>query len=142
MTVTLHDDEGALLLTLVARERDGVIDAPLKNLEGVQPAGGEVQGIFGDGLYRVGVLERELALCGLATTYSGSRRAAKAALDTALADTFSIRVDGYELALAGVQGISEWGPVLDGIRARIRFIPSTPYWVSVTDPTDTAVGLL
>lgn len=138
-SVTLHDDGGELLLTLVVRDADGSNDLPLRNLEGVQPPGSELQAAFGDGLHQVGVLERDFAFCNteLASVYL-----MKAALDEALEDTASVRVDGWELPIDAVAGVTDWEPLLIGIRARIRFIPSSPYWVLLSDSSTTAVGLL
>jgi hypothetical protein len=144
-TVTLHNSGGALLITLLARDSDPVEDAPLRNYDAVQPPGGEVQGAFGDGTFRIGILERELALCnvsGYTTVFH-----AKAALDLALASTAFLRMDGWQLPIAGVQGVTEWvrqSGVTEPytLRARIRFIPSSPYWTLIADENVMAVGLL
>lgn len=137
--VTLHDDGGTLLLALRARDSDGAADTPTRNLEGVQPPAGELQAAFGSGEYRAGVLERDFAFCdgGFDSVYL-----AKRALDAALQDTASIRVDGWELPIAGAPGVTDWAPLLVGIRARIRFIPESPFWSLLADPEVTAVGLL
>jgi hypothetical protein len=139
-TVTLHDAGGALLITLLARDEDPSVDSPLRNFDAVQPPGSTVQGVFGDGLHRVGVLERDFALCDVQTYESNFH--AKAALEEALDAAASIRVDGWELPLAAVQGITEWQQFTLGFRARIRFIPSSAYWTYLTDPYQVATGLL
>lgn len=140
ITVTLHDSGGTQLISLLARESDGAHDTPTKNLEGVQPPGATVQGVFGDGTLHVGVLERDFALCNV-SSYA-SLYHAKAALETALATTVSIRVDGWSLPLAGVPGITEWVHMTTGLKARIRFIPSSAFWTLISDGTTTVTGIL
>lgn len=140
ITVTLHDSGGTELIELVARESDGSSGAPTRNLEGVQPPGSDVQGVFGDGRYQAGVLERDFALCDVdsyASTYH-----AKAALEAALESAASIRVDGWELPLAGVAGIPEWVHLRTGFKARIRFIPASAHWTLLSDGTTTVTGIL
>lgn len=140
ITVTLHNSGGTLLFTLLARESDGVRDAPLKNLEGVQPPGATVQGVFGDGTLHIGAIERDFALCNI-SSYASIWHA-KAALDTALATTASIRVDGWSLPLAGSPGIVEWVHLKVGLKARIRFIPSAAEWTLLSDGTKKVTGIL
>jgi len=141
-TVTLHDSGGVLLVTLLVRDADPATESPLRNYDGVQPPGSTEQGLFGDGIHKVGILERDFAMCN--TDDYDSVFHAKAALDEALDSAASIRLNSaWELELAGVAGITEWQPQrANGLRARIRFIPSTAYWVSLTDSATTAVGLL
>lgn len=137
-TVTLHDSSEAVLATLIVRDSDANTN-PLRNLEGVQPPGSTMQAAFGDGILQVGVLERDFAVCG---TGEESPATLKATLDAALQGTASIRVDGYELPIAGVPGIVEWARMRMGIRARVRFIPASAEWTLVSDGVSTAVGLL
>lgn len=140
ITVTLHDSGGTSLISLLARESDGARETPVKNLEGVQPPGATVQGVFGDGTLHIGALERDFALCNV-SSYSTLWHA-KSALDTALASTVSIRVDGWSLPLAGVPGVVEWIHMTTGLKARIRFIPSSAYWTLLSDGTTTVTGIL
>lgn len=136
-TVTLHNAGGTTLATLIARDSD-LNTNPLRNLEGVQPPGSTVQGVFGDGVLQVGVLERDFATCatGLAPA------ADKAALDAALLTTASVRVDGYSLPIAGIPGIIEWSRMAVGVKARIQFIPAEAEWTLVSDGVTKATGLL
>lgn len=136
-TVTLHNTGGTTLATLIVRDSD-LNTNPLRNLEGVQPPGSTVQGVFGDGVLQVGVLERDFATCATGMTPAAD----KAALDTALLTTTSIRVDGYSLPIAGVPGITEWSRMAVGIKARIRFIPAAAEWTLVSDGVTKATGLL
>jgi hypothetical protein len=136
-TVTLIDADGFTLLSLIVRDSDGNTN-PLRNLEGVQPPGSEIQGVFGDGILQAGTLEREFATCSVGV----SPVADKNALDTALFSTTAIRVDGYELPLAGPPQVMEWSRMRIGIKARIRFIPASAEWTQVADGVSTAVGLL
>jgi len=139
-TVTLHNSGGTLLLTLLALDSQGATNAPTRNFDAVQPPGGEVQGAFGDGLYQAGVLEREFALCNIGTYPTVGH--AKRALDQALEDTASIRVDGWELAIAAAIGAPEWLHTGTELRAVIRFIPATPFWELISDNDLKATGLL
>lgn len=136
-TVTLHNSGGALLLTLVTLDRIPSTNTPTRNFDAVQPPGSEVQAAFGDGIYRVGVLERDFALCD-AGSYASVFHA-KAALDTALETTAEIRVDSWSLPIAAAIGVSEFAHMLIGFRARIRFIPSSSEW---TNGATTARGIL
>jgi hypothetical protein len=128
--VTLHDSGGTTLLTLQARDNDVNAETPTRNTEGVQPPASNIQGAFGDGLHKVGVLERDFALCN--TSGYDSIYHAKAALDTALSLTASIRVSGWELPIASVQGVTEWQHLLVGLRARVRFVPRSAFWRYLT----------
>src|SRR5690606_3117968 len=64
-TLTLHDSGGTQLASLLIRRREQREEAPLRNLEGVQPPASNRQGAFGDGLVGVGALSRRVALCDL-----------------------------------------------------------------------------
>ena len=128
--VTLHDTGGTTLLTLQARDNDTNAETPTRNTEGVQPPASNIQGAFGDGLHKVGVLERDFALCNV-SGYDSIYHA-KAALDTALSQTASIRVSGWELPIASVQGVTEWQHLLVGLRARVRFVPRSAFWRYLT----------
>jgi hypothetical protein len=139
-TVTLHNSGGAQILSLIVRDNDASVDAPTRNYDAVQPPGSTAQGVFGDGIHRVGILERDFALCN-GETYADTFTA-KAALDAALEATASIRVDGWELSIAAVQGAPEWVHQRAGLQARIRFIPSSAYWVKLGEASVTALGLL
>ena len=138
--VTLHDTDGTTLLTLQARDNDVNAETPLRNTEGVQPPASNIQGAFGDGLHKVGVLERDFALCN--TSGYDSIYHAKAALDTALSLTASIRVSGWELPIASVQGVTEWQHLLVGLRARVRFIPRSAFWRYLTGADTGQAGQL
>lgn len=135
--VTFHDGS-MLLATLIVRDSDENT-VPLPNVEGVQPPGSEVQGVFGDGILQAGVIERDFATC---ETEHTTPAATKAWLDNALATTSSVRVDGYELVLAAPPFITEWSRMRTGIRARVRFIPAGARWTLVSDGVTTATGLL
>ena len=136
--VTLHDTGGTTLLTLQARDNDTNAETPTRNTEGVQPPASNIQGAFGDGLHKVGVLERDFALCNV-SGYDSIYHA-KAALDTALSQTASIRVSGWELPIASVQGVTEWQHLLVGLRARVRFVPRSAFWRYLTDTKSGQAG--
>lgn len=136
-TVTLHNSGGTQLISLITLDRIPSVNTPTRNFDPVQPPGSEVQGVFGDGIYRVGVLERDFALCDVGSYASIFH--AKAALDTALETTAEIRVDGWSLPIAAAVGVAEWSHLLVGLRARIRFIPSSSEW---TNGGNTARGIL
>lgn len=125
-TVTLHDSGGGTLITLLARTADAVGEAPLRNSEGAQPPGANRQGAFGSGIHKVGVLERDLALCDV-SSYASTFHA-KAALEAALLQVASVRVEGWELPIAAAVGVTEWQVLLSGLRARVRLIPSSAHW--------------
>ena len=139
-TVTLHDSGGTLLLTLLALNSQGAIDAPTRNFDAVQPPGSETQGAFGDGTYQAGVLEREFALCNIGTYPTVGH--AKRALDVALESTASIRTDGWELPIAAAQGARDWLRTNTELRAVIRLIPSSPFWTLIADTDLKATGLI
>ena len=139
-TVTLHNTSGTLLITLLTLDRIPSANTPVRNYDPVQPPGSTVQGVFGDGIYQVGVLERDFALCDV-SSYSSVFHA-KAALDTALETTASVRVDGWALPIAAAVGVSEFAHMLTGFRARIRFIPSSASWTLISDGTTTTRGIL
>lgn len=136
-TVTLHNSGGTLLLTLITLDRIPSTNTPTRNYDAVQPPGSEVQGVFGDGIYQAGVLERDFALCDVSSYASIFH--AKAALDTALETTAELRVDGWSLPIAAAVGVTEFAHQLVGFRARIRFIPSASVW---TNGGNTARGIL
>ena len=139
-TVTLHSTGGTLLMTLIVRDNDASEDLPLRNYDAVQPPGATVQGAWGDGTLRAGVLERDFALCG--TSSYTSVWHAKHELDEYLQNTASIRVEGWELELAAVPGVVRFQHQVSGFMARIRFIPKAAAWRLMTDHAVTATGIL
>lgn len=139
-TVTLHNSGGTLLATLITLDRIPSENTPTRNLDPVQPPGSTIQAAFGDGIYRVGVLERDFAMCDISAYASVFH--AKAALDTALETTAEIRVDGWSLLIAAAAGVVEWSHLLVGFRARIRFIPAAAEWTLISSPTTITRGLL
>ena len=136
--LTEHTPPG-VLMTLVVRDDHPQENVPLRNLDAVQPPGSDEQDVFGDAIRKIGVLEREFALCDMSTFEDAY--AAKAALDAALDGTTALRIDDWELPIAGVPGIIEWSHMLAGLKARIRFIPASAYWVN-SSTSDEALGLL
>ena len=135
--VTRHNAAGDTLITLQSRDNDIAEDTPTRNYDPVQPPASNIQGAFGDGLHRAGVLERDLALCDM-TGYTSVFHA-KAAIEAALISTTSIRVSGWELPLAAPVGITEWQHLLYGLRVRLRLLPRSPHWRLLT-PTVTGEG--
>lgn len=128
--VELRDAGGSLLLTLTARETDPVDAQPTRNLEAVQPRGGNVQAAFGSGILQVGGLERDLALCNVSSYTSLFH--AKAAYRTALDRTAELRYEGWSLPIAGAVGIANWRMLRIGLLARISLIPRSAHWRYLT----------
>lgn len=136
-TLTLHDSNGDTLVSLLVQELGEVLEAPVRNLEGVQPPASNAQGVFGDGLHTIGVLSRPVSLCDMSSY--GSVFAAKAALEVALRQTASVRVDGWELPIAASRGISSWRSLLTELRATIELIPASAHWRQLST-VDTGTG--
>lgn len=128
-TVTLNAGS-TVLLTLQSRDNDIAEDTPIRNLDAVQPPGSNLQGIFGSPIHRVGVLERDFALCDM-TGYTSVFHA-KGAIERALINATSIRMSGWELPLAGPIGITEWQHLLHGLRVRLRLVPRSAHWRYLT----------
>ena len=125
-TLTLHDSGGTQLASLLIRKHEEKGEAPLRNLEGVQPPASNRQGAFGDGLVGVGVLSRRVALCDLDEYTSVGH--ALAFLDTNLRTTAAIRVDGWELPITASRGVSAWQELSNEIQAVIELIPASAHW--------------
>ncbi|HSH43669.1 MAG TPA: hypothetical protein VK973_16230, partial [Arenicellales bacterium] len=125
-TLTLHDSGGTQLASLLIRKHEEKGEAPLRNLEGVQPPASNRQGAFGDGLVGVGSLVRRVALCDLDDYTSVGH--ALAFLDTSLRATASIRVDGWELPITASRGVSTWQELNNEIQAVIELIPASAHW--------------
>ena len=119
-----------ILLTLQSADNDIAEDTPIRNLDAVQPPGSNLQGVFGSPLHRIGVLERDFALCDM-TGYTSVFHA-KGAIERALINATSIRVSGWELPLAGPIGITEWQHLLYGLRVRLRLVPKSAHWRYLT----------
>lgn len=128
--VELRDAGGTLLLTLTARETDPVETQPTRNLEAVQPRGGNVQAAFGSGIHQVGVLERDLALCNVSAYASLFH--AKAAYRSALDRTAELRYEGWSLPIACAVGIANWQMLRVGLLARVSLIPRSAHWRYLT----------
>lgn len=125
-TLTLHDAADNPLLSLLVRELEETADGPLRNVEGVQPPASNAVGVFGDGLHAVGTLSRRVSLCGL-DDYTTLGHA-KAALESALRVTASIRVDGWELPIAASRGVSSHQSQRTELHAVIELIPASAHW--------------
>ena len=128
--VTLHNAAGDTLITLQSRDNDIAEDTPTRNYDPVQPPASNIQGVFGSPLHRIGVLERDFALCDM-TGYTSVFHA-KGAIERALINATSIRMSGWELPLAGPIGITEWQHLLYGLRVRLRLVPRSAHWRYLT----------
>ena len=132
-TVTLHTTFAVTptTFTIQARDNNPSADTPTRNVEGVQPPGARLQGTFGSGIHRAGVIERDFAVCDVGSYDSIWH--AKRALDRFLLITTSVRVDGWELPIASADAIG-FQHLLAGLRARLRFIPASAHWRYLTSP--------
>lgn len=134
---TLHAADGAELLEVAVRPRDGSDNAALRNLEGVQPPGSNKQGAFGSGIYQAGSWERMMAVCDV-DSYATIQHA-MAALDLAVRQCKAIRFNGWELPIEEGVGIVERAYLAHGFRALVRLIPASPHWRYLTG-TKTGTG--
>lgn len=131
-SLQLLDASMAPIFTVSVRDNDPVDNAPLRNIEGVQPPGHSVQGVFGSGLHQAGEFRRFAAMCsivGYADVY-----AAKAALERALLRTAALQVDDWRLPIAAYVGLDEWALVLGGFKANLSLIPASPFWRYLVSP--------